>query len=286
MSPVFGKRRALGQHFLRDHSIIDRIARTGVEEAMKAGCQALLEIGPGKGAITHPIIQLLEKGEHPRRFMIVERDRQLAYEWRGAVGDRIERLGGAEAAKRSFDFVVEEGDFVELPEERWLDLAPLAIVSNLPYSAGTAILQRLARKTREIPVMVLMFQAEVAYRLRAEQGTKSWGSLSIWIQNHWDVTKLCSAPPGAFVPPPDVDSEVVILRRRDKPRIEVSADREPQWEGLLKAAFQHRRKMLRSGLLPNPRYREALDRSGLDPTLRAEALTWEQWAQFFAAVAP
>jgi 16S rRNA (adenine1518-N6/adenine1519-N6)-dimethyltransferase len=276
MSPVFGKRRALGQHFLRDRSIIDRIARTAVEEAARTGCQALLEVGPGKGAITRPLLELLGEQRTVGRMILAEADRKFSADWRELANSR------GEGSPR---LVVEEGDFVELDESRWLGTTPLAVASNLPYSAGTAILQRLARHPREIPVMVLMFQAEVAARLRAEPGTKAWGSLSIWIQNQWDVRKLCAAPPGAFVPPPDVDSEVVVLSRRDTQHVDVASDPASQgrWEALLKAAFAHRRKMLRSGLPPGP-YREALERSGIDSTLRAEALSWEQWGQLYRAM--
>jgi 16S rRNA (adenine1518-N6/adenine1519-N6)-dimethyltransferase len=130
-----------------------------------------------------------------------------------------------------------------------------------------------------------MFQAEVAYRLRAEPETKSWGSLSIWIQNRWDVTKLVFAPPGAFSPPPDVDSEVVVLKRRDEPRIKIpeGAQYEEAWEKLLKSCFQHRRKMLRSGIAPGI-YRNALEASGVDGTKRAEALDWNEWGRLFEAL--
>jgi 16S rRNA (adenine1518-N6/adenine1519-N6)-dimethyltransferase len=282
--PAFGKRRALGQHFLRDPRIIEEIASNAVEEARRTGCRALVEIGPGKGAITHPLLEKLslqaDRADGLSRidtFTLVEKDRALAYEWRGIA---------AQQAPRTFQFSVKEGDFLDLPEQDWLALAPLAIASNLPYSAGTAILTRLARHPDKIPVMVLMFQAEVAARLRAEPGTKAWGSLSIWIQNQWDVRKLCSAPPRAFSPPPDVDSEVVILTRRATPRVHVPSDEKSQdlWESLLKAGFAHRRKMLRSGLPPDSSFRAALTASGIEPTQRAEALNWGEWARFFGAL--
>jgi 16S rRNA (adenine1518-N6/adenine1519-N6)-dimethyltransferase len=156
--------------------------------------------------------------------------------------------------------------------------ASMGVVSNLPYSTGTAILDRLARE--EIPFMVLMFQAEVAQRLRAEPSTKAWGSLSIWLQNRWDVTRLCGVPPGAFSPPPDVDSEVVVLRRRAEPRVAVKS--EEAWEKLLKVSFAHRRKMLR-GSLPPP-YKAALEKAEIDGTKRAEALGWDEWSRFLGAL--
>jgi len=273
MSPVFGKRRALGQHFLRDRSVIDKIARTAIDEAHRLGCRALLEIGPGRGAITRPLLERLEADPRDiQRVILAERDRGLAYDWSESAKDRLIKTP---------ELVVEECDFNELADEKWLSVQPLAVASNLPYSAGTAILQKLARHPAEIPVMVLMFQAEVAARLRAELGTKAWGSLSIWIQNIWEVRKLCAVPPGAFAPPPDVDSEVVVLTRRAAPLVHVT---DPAgWEALLKACFAHRRKMLRSGLPEGPMH-AALERSGIDPTLRAEALSWEQWRKFYGAL--
>lgn len=272
--PVFGKRRALGQHFLRDQGIIDKIARTAISEAQRTGCRALLEIGPGRGAITLPLLDLLDAQPELKieRMMLAEADRGLVVEWKERAANR---------SNVELPLTVEAGDFNELADERWLDIKPLAVASNLPYSAGTAILQKLARHPDAIPVMVLMFQAEVAARLRAEVGTKAWGSLSIWIQNQWDVRKLCAAPPGAFAPPPDVDSEVVVLIRRSEPRVRVT---DPDaWEALLKACFAHRRKMLRSGL-PEGHIREALARSGIDPTLRGEALSWEQWQRLYESL--
>lgn len=269
--PAFGKRRALGQHFLRDKSIATLIAETAVKGARERGAVALLEIGPGKGAITDLLLDELKAKEPVLPMLLSERDREFAANWRVRV--HMEK-----------DLEVAEGDFLELPESTWLARTPLAVASNLPYSAGTAIVVRLAEHPDKIPIMVLMFQAEVAYRLRAEPGTKSWGSLSIWIQNHWEVKKLCAVPPGAFAPPPDVDSEVVVLTPRAKPFVELGKTEKERklWESLLKAAFAHRRKMLRSSL-PEP-FRNALERSGLDGTKRAEALSWDEWARFYQAL--
>ena len=268
--PAQGKRRALGQHFLKDQSVIARIVDRALEEAGKAGCRSLLEIGPGRGALTDALAARLR--ENPRgieRLTLAERDRDLAASW------------AQKAAGSGGRLVVEPGDFLDLPRERWISNEPVGVVSNLPYSAATAIVLRLAGERAAIPCMVLMFQAEVARRLRATPETKEWGSLSIWIQNFWDVTRLCGVPPGAFTPPPNVDSEVVVLLRRAEPRIPVSADREVVWEKILRASFAHRRKMLRSGLPAE--LRAIYEKAGLDGTKRAEALSWDEWGRFFAA---
>lgn len=271
--PASGRRRAFGQHFLKDSSLSERIVSRAVEEARRLGCVAFLEIGPGRGALTLPLLDWL--GDFPRTpsLLLCEKDRRLAESWRARAAQ-----GGNPG------LTVEAADFLDLEECRWLGRSPLAVISNLPYSSGTAILDRLARHPDRIPVMVLMFQAEVAQRLRAEPGTRSWGSLSLWIQNQWDVSAFLSVPPRAFSPPPDVHSEVVVLLRRDRPRIPVTPTLMPQWESLLKSCFAHRRKMLRSGLAAGSPARIALEAAALDGTKRAEALSWEEWDRFYRSL--
>lgn len=269
MRPRFDKRRAFGQHFLKDRAVARRIAETAVQGAITSGCRRILEIGPGRGAVTEPLLEALRESPSasPPELLLAERDRELVSLWR-------ER-----------GLKVEEGDFVALPEERWLTISPLAIASNLPYSAGTAIVTRLARHPGRIPIMVLMFQAEVARRLRADPGTKAWGSLSAWIQNRWEVTRLCGVPPRAFAPPPKVDSEIVVLKPLPTSRLKMKPEDELKWEQLLKIAFSHRRKMLRAGFPRSGPWREALEASGVDTSLRAEALGWNEWQRLLDATA-
>jgi 16S rRNA (adenine1518-N6/adenine1519-N6)-dimethyltransferase len=266
--PTLGRRRALGQHFLKDNSVVLEIVETAIAEASVHHCRGMLEIGPGRGALTLPLIQALRTSQI-EHLQLVERDPKFATHW--------------QTHESPFQpFAVEESDFLDLPKEKWLLKSPLIVVSNLPYSAGTAILDRLARQTAEIPVMVLMFQAEVARRLYAPPSTKSRGSLSVWIQNRWDVKSLLLVPPKAFSPAPDVDSEVVVLTRRPTPWVDFPNDSEHEklWESFLKACFAQRRKMLRS-VVP---WRNALELSGVDGTKRAEALEWQEWNSLFQAV--
>jgi 16S rRNA (adenine1518-N6/adenine1519-N6)-dimethyltransferase len=275
---TLGRRRAYGQHFLRDKTVATRIAQCAVEAAEESGCSTLLEIGPGSGAITEPIFDLLKKSEILHHVILCEKDGSMAHQWSD------HSLAKAKEGKTA---VIHESDFLDLDESKWLDHAPLVIASNLPYSAGTAIFTRLAKHPEKIKAMVLMFQAEVAMRLRAEIGTKSWGSLSIWTQNRWDVTKLMTVPPGAFQPPPEVTSEVVVLIPRKQPRITFPANvpnAEALWDSLLKTSFLHRRKMLRAGLPKSGPIRKALELSGLDLTKRAEALDWSEWDRLFQAL--
>jgi len=266
--PAHPRRKAFGQHFLKDKALCERLTDLCAEKLAQTGCKTLLEVGPGAGALTEPMIRKLADFPHVR-FAVAEMDRKWADHWKGVVK-------------------VWDADFLGVPEAEWLAQPPLGVISNLPYASGTAILLRFAEHPDKIPFMILMFQAEVAQRLRAEPGSKSWGSLSLWIQNFWDVSKVAFVPPGAFQPPPDVDSEVVLLTPRAQPRLTAmpagNAQATQLWDRLLRACFAHRRKMLRAGLNAHPDIKGALEPAGIDPTLRAEALSWEQWNALFSAV--
>src|SRR5690606_27727878 len=122
------------------------------------------------------------------------------------------------------------------------------------------------------------FQKEVAERFRAPVGkaSKSIGSLSVWAQNHWEIEKLLHVAPGAFSPPPQVQSEVLLFVPRKTPQIEGSVEHKKRWESLLKRAFSQRRKMLRS-VFKGTSDLSLLEKSGVDLTLRAEALSWQDW---------
>jgi 16S rRNA (adenine1518-N6/adenine1519-N6)-dimethyltransferase len=263
--PASPRRKAFGQHFLRDTKVITKIVEKTCELYHQTHSQTLLEIGPGKGALTLPILESRSKFN---RMILVEKDRAIANEW-----ITLENQHALE---------VHSADFLDLEPTHYLSTSPITVVSNLPYSAGTAILLELLPHTDLIPAMILMFQKEVAERLYAKPKGKAWGSLSLHVQNLWEVEKLISVSPSAFIPPPDVDSEVVVLMPRAKPLIEGSTEHSKAWDQLLRAAFTHRRKMLRSAV---PKvYFEALIRAGIDPTLRSDALTWEQWEAWMAAL--
>lgn len=263
---AFNKRKAFGQHFLRDTSIIDAIVREVVGSAQEFPNSTLLEIGPGRGAITRPLLEeLTQKLGVEKPIALAERDRELIEYWKGE--SRVSSLF--------------EGDFVQNAQAAVQKLAPLIVVSNLPYSAGTAITLELIQFPQHIHKMVLMFQAEVAQRLLAEPSTPDRGSLTLAVQNRWDVRSLVRVPPRAFEPPPKVQSEVVVLTPRLTPRILLNSIEDEQlFEDLLKQAFRQRRKMLR-GNLSQGIWKSALENSGVDPTARAESLTWDQWIQIW-----
>jgi 16S rRNA (adenine1518-N6/adenine1519-N6)-dimethyltransferase len=259
---TFNKQKAFGQHFLKDATIIQTIVDDALRAVKRHPGSALLEIGPGKGAITRPLLAGLPL-EVP--FHLAERDRELIEYWSG------------ESRVKTFL----KGDFLDQPDEAIAALGPLVVVSNLPYSAGTAIVVRLCERSTQISEMVLMFQAEVAKRLYAKASTPDRGSLSLFIQNEWDVELVCKVPPGAFNPPPKVMSEVVRLTKRETPRMDLTgASQIAEWNGLLKLAFQHRRKMIKGNFSGSP-WKLALEKSGVDPTKRAESLEWEEWIRIW-----
>lgn len=276
--PASRRRRAFGQHYLNDQKIIDRIVQATFESVKETGAKGLLEIGPGKGAITRSLLASFAKTPGLERFLIVEKDRNFADFW-------------IEECRRTEKVEVISADFLAVKSETYLATEPLIVVSNLPYSAGTQILQELAQYPGQIPTLILMFQAEVAARLRAKPGEKAWGSLSLWMQNRWEVEKLLAVPPKAFVPPPEVNSEVVILRARKGLRIPVpsganaaeSAAWNDTWEKLIRIPFLHRRKMLRAGLPKDSVWKEALERAGIEGTRRAEELNWDDWSNWMTA---
>lgn len=277
--PATRRRRAYGQHFLKDEKVISAIVRMTMERVNESGAKGLLEIGPGKGAITRSLLEAFSGASSLERFLIVEKDRRLADIW-------IEECKNVERVE------VLTADFLDVKEDFYLAAWPLVVVSNLPYSAGTTILQELATHPDRIHSMILMFQAEVAARLRAVPGEKAWGSLSLWIQNRWEVKKVLSVPPGAFMPPPEVNSEVVILEARKERKVKVHSDATPeemihwneQWDKLIRIPFLHRRKMLRSGLPKNSVWKEALERAEIDGTRRAEDLEWKDWEKWMTAL--
>lgn len=265
------KRRAYGQHFLIDQNVISRTIEAVQQQlAVHPTTRAVLEIGPGAGALTRPFIEFLQTLPESTRpaFRAAEMDRDFASEW----------------ASRGVGMLT--GDFLDQRPELWLDQTPLLVFSNLPYSSGTAILTRLADYPERIPAMVLMFQTEVANRIAAEPDTRAWGSLSLWIQNRWDVTIVCDAPPRAFKPAPKVNSQVICLQARVAPRLSGTQTQAglAAFQSLIHQAFRQRRKMLR-GLFPvGTPERKAFDEANLDGTQRAESLGWQEWDRWLNAL--
>ncbi len=256
-----GRRRALGQHFLRDagiaQAIVDLLAPTVRD--------LVVEIGPGEGALTG------ELAGRAGRVIALEVDRALLAQLRHRLPD----VEAVEADARTWDY----GRLSRPNGGRVL------IVGNLPYSVSKPIVAALLEARRALDAMALMLQREVAERLAAPPGGKVYGALSVLTQAVCDVDLALRVPPGAFRPPPQVDSAVVRVVPRRQGR--VPPELEVRFREVVRAAFASRRKTLANALsgglkLPLKKVREAADLSDVDPTRRAETLTIEEFVSLTA----
>jgi 16S rRNA (adenine1518-N6/adenine1519-N6)-dimethyltransferase len=253
--------KALGQNFLLDRRLIERIARvTGPLDGIN-----VVEIGPGPGGLTRA---LLEAGA--AQVVAIERDRRC-----------LAALAELEAAFPGRLRLV-EGDALEIdPAE--LVPAPRRIVANLPYNVATPLLVRWLHRIDAYQALGLMFQKEVAQRLTAVPRSKAYGRLSILTQWLAEPSIAFDVPPGAFLPPPKVVSSVVRLIPRPAP---LAPCRFEALERVTAAAFGQRRKMLRSSLKSlgvDPLALAAA--ASIDPTQRAEELSVEEFCALARAVA-
>jgi len=239
--------KGLGQHFLLDLNITRKIARlAGPLEGAP-----VLEIGPGPGGLTRA---LLEAGAHVTAIEKDVRFLPLLNELKAVSEDRL---------------TIEMADALKVDEAALTDGAPVAIVSNLPYNIGTALLIKWLTGPYRPAAMTLMFQKEVAQRIVARPGDDAYGRLAVIAQATSQAKIVMEAPARAFTPPPKVDSAVV--------RLDPLPDRPPEaviaaLERVSQAAFGQRRKMLRSSLkvLGGADLCEA---AGIDPVRRAETLS-------------
>ncbi|HYD32331.1 MAG TPA: 16S rRNA (adenine(1518)-N(6)/adenine(1519)-N(6))-dimethyltransferase RsmA [Azospirillaceae bacterium] len=241
----FEARRSLGQHFLLDLNLTGRIARlAGIREGT-----TVIEVGPGPGGLTRPLLT-----ETPAREVIaIDRDFRVPT----VLADLVE------AAQGRLRLV--EADALEVDMEA-LAPAPRAIVSNLPYNISTVLLIGWLRRIEAFESLTLMFQKEVADRLLARPGTKSYGRLSVITQWRAEVRPMFNLPAAAFTPPPKVASTVVRLEPHQNPEL---ADFTAM-ETVTAAAFGQRRKMLRQSLKSLGNADALIAAVGLEPTARAE----------------
>jgi 16S rRNA (adenine1518-N6/adenine1519-N6)-dimethyltransferase len=251
------KRRALGQHFLRDQAT----ARAIVDLVAPTERDLVVEIGPGDGALTGLLAR------RAGRVIALEIDRALG----AALRARLPAVEVLDADARSWDYAG-----LTAP-----DGGRVLILGNLPYSVGKPILMSLIEARAAIHEMALMLQLEVAERVAAPPGGKTYGSLSIFTQLHCDVRVAFRVPPGAFRPPPKVDSAVLHLRVLREARVPLDDPR--RFESVVRAAFAQRRKMLANALgaglaLPLDVVRRAATTAGIDPTRRAETLSLSEFA--------
>ncbi len=243
--------RRFGQHFLFRKSILDRIAEAACGERVPR----VIEIGPGKGALTESLLERADK------VVAIEVDPHLVHYLRQKFRDPIEQ-GRLE---------VIEGDVLKT------DFSGAVIAGNLPYYITSPILEKVFALGDSWTRAVFMMQSEVADRLAAKPGTRDFGYLSVVTQVHAQPEILFAVPRDAFRPPPKVDSAVVRLERRDLPEIEDPA----AFLKFTSMCFQHKRKTLRNNLAP------VYDIASLEEgRLRAEQMSIPQLSVLFAKIKP
>ncbi len=252
-------RKRFGQHFLHDQTVIQRIV-TAIHP--RAG-DHLVEIGPGRGALTRPLLAAVGALD------VVELDRDLIpLLERQYAGLGELRIHQADALRFDFTTLVKNGE-------------RLRIVGNLPYNISTPLLFHLLSQMQVIQDMHFMLQKEVVLRMVATPGGKDYGRLSVMLQYRCEMEKLFTVGAGAFSPPPKVESAIVRMTPRAQPAVRL--DDEATFARVVSAAFAQRRKTLRNSLkaLLTEQQIRAL---GIAPDARAETLSLEAFAALSNAV--
>ncbi len=243
---MFKIKKSLGQHFLKDETVIDKIIAALKEDA----CTNLLEVGPGGGALTKHLLQI-----PAINFKAVELDdEKTAY------------------LKKTYPVLTNN-----IISQSFLDIdepfdTPFTVIGNFPYNISTQILFKVLDWKDKVPVVIGMFQKEVAQRAASKEGSKVYGVLSVLIQAFYEVEYLFDVSNQSFNPPPKVQSGVIRLKRRTT-ELTVKSDR--AFRVLVKTAFQQRRKTLRNAV------KSLFTAEVLQDELfnrRAEALSVEEFA--------
>lgn len=255
-------KKSLGQHFLADRRVIASI----VDAADISADDLVVEIGPGRGALTRPLV------DRAGRLMAVEMDDILAVRLREKYADRLNLSVLTEDAREvDIDALAPGG-------------APYKVVANLPYYAASPIVRRFLEADRKPTLMVVTVQREVALEMVAKPG--QMGLLSVAVQLYGAPRIVATVPPRAFRPPPKVTSSVVRIDVFPEPA--VAFESVDEFFGVVKAGFSARRKQLHNsiarglGLEPETA-RSLLAEAGIDPTRRAQTLSLDEWAALYEA---
>ncbi|MBQ4400155.1 MAG: 16S rRNA (adenine(1518)-N(6)/adenine(1519)-N(6))-dimethyltransferase RsmA [Alphaproteobacteria bacterium] len=253
-------KKSLGQNFLLDMNITDKIIRSSLEAQGLSNFhgQYVYEIGPGPGGLTRAVLKA-----EPQRLTVIEMDGRcikIMNELKEFYGDKLEIIQG-DALKYIF------------PKESRL---PQNIVSNLPYNISVPLLTGWLKNIYQFKSLTLMFQKEVAERIIAEPNNKNYGRLSVLAQLTCKIKLLLNLNPNCFVPAPKIWSSVLLFLPLEQiPDTEMLA----KVERLTEAAFGQRRKMIRQSLKNIPNFEEICARLNIDTTLRAENLSPQQFLE-------
>tara|TARA_B100000508_G_C11452278_1_gene274751 strand:+ start:314 stop:1093 length:780 start_codon:yes stop_codon:yes gene_type:complete len=214
-------KKHLGQHFLHDEGIAEKIGNTLTLE----GYQNVLEIGPGMGILTKYLLQ---------------KDIKLS-----VMDVDAESIAYLQEHYPLDDFSIIEGDFLKYDLSQLFGESPFAITGNFPYNISSQIVFKTLEWRHQIPEFTGMFQKEVAQRICEPPGSKTYGILSVLVQAFYDAEYLFTVKPGAFSPPPKVDSGVLRLQRKEDKKLPCD---EVLFFKIVKTAFQQRRKTIWNSL--------------------------------------
>ncbi len=260
--------KSLGQNFLTDKNVIDRII-----EGSDIGPEDLvIEIGPGIGVITR------EAAQAAKKVIAVEIDSDLIPILEYTLGDldNVEILN-RDILKTDLKKLISEQDFS----------GKVRIIGNLPYYITTPIIMKILEEDTGAASVTVMMQKEVADRLKAGPGSKDYGAISLMVQYYAEAREVVKVPRTVFVPQPKVDSTVLRLDIRSEKPVKVK-DEEHLFK-VIKAGFGQRRKTLLNALsvlgdVTKDDIREALEKAGIDPVRRGETLSLEEFARLSDAL--
>lgn len=236
-------KKHLGQHFLNDEEVSKRIADT----LQKDNYNNLLEIGPGMGVLTKHLL-----GQY-KQFVAMDLDREsIAY-----LNSTFKKEHALDSEDKTFKVV--EADFLKADLNQYFGHEQFAIIGNFPYNISTQIVFKALEYKKQIPEFSGMFQKEVAERICAKEGSKTYGILSVLAQAFYTAEYVFTVPPEAFNPPPKINSGVLRLQRKENYELPCE---EKKLRDVVKTAFQQRRKTLRN----------SLKKFNLSPELREEPI--------------
>ena len=254
----------LGQNFLTEGEVIEGI----VESAGIIEDDLVIEIGPGIGVLT------VAAAERAGKVIAIEIDRELQE-------ILAETLQGHDNIEVIFSDVMKL-DLAKLIEEERRDYKSVKVLGNLPYYITTPILMKLIESRLPVESITVMMQKEVAERIDASPGGRTYGAISVAVQYYCDVEIAMEVPKDCFMPIPKVDSAVLHLTVREKPAVAVNDEK--MFFRVVKAGFSQRRKTLlnslQTGGFSKDLIKKCLDEAGIEQTRRAETLSLEDFAKF------
>jgi 16S rRNA (adenine1518-N6/adenine1519-N6)-dimethyltransferase len=262
----FFPKKRLGQHFLVDRNILNKVVRTA--EVGKG--DVVVEVGPGPGEMTRALARLV------KHVIAVEIDPQLVE----ILKKRLTDCPNVEVVKSDILKV----DFKGLCQKEG---QPIKVVANLPYQISTPLLFRFIEAKEAFSTLTLMLQREVAERMAAPSGGKEYGPLSIFVQMFLDVSIRFFIKPSAFFPPPKIESAVVHMVWKEKPRVE---QKDEEWfKKVVRACFGYRRKTLLNALKHSELFlhespESKMERAGIDPQRRPETLSIGEFVRLAEAL--